>query len=111
MSIRDRNISKIIESAIHVCGKNGIDATSVLMIAKHAKLPKSNVLYYFDDRAHLDAAVQKECFKTDLNFTGITDRIDALANATLSDYQKCAIALQIRILVNNSIREQLKGDL
>ncbi|MDC0659381.1 TetR family transcriptional regulator C-terminal domain-containing protein [Leisingera sp. SS27] len=59
---REKNISRIKEAAEYVFAEHGYFGASFSLIAKQAKLPKSNIIYYFTNKETLYRAVVEDIF-------------------------------------------------
>lgn len=58
--ISEKNKRRIIEAAVRAFAQNGFKGTSIKQIADDAKLPKTNVLYYFSSKQVLYTAVLQD---------------------------------------------------
>ena len=61
--IRTRNIRVIIDAATLVFARRGFDGARIAEIADQAKLPKTNVYYYFSSKEEIYEAVIAELIK------------------------------------------------
>lgn len=72
--VRDKRIPEILEAAIHVFSKHGIDGASMSEIADTAGVSKATIYHYFESKDELIEALVRKLFEFDRS------AIDQLSN-------------------------------